>query len=208
MPRLLLLLIAALPTFLAAPAQAEPATAGPVERLVLAHRLFATGQAERDGLSQIAAARIAASVALQTVERKPEVEGKGTPKAAAIPPDAARMLEGAKAAVAADETLGIFLTSAMASAEVLPKGSVRSSAAALAPGQAHRYRLPADGGVKLDLGVVTDGLSQLEIEAAAGDAVLCRARGYCGVTLVESGFVTVTLRNPGPEDENYLFLSN
>ncbi|MFD1809795.1 hypothetical protein ACFSHQ_22240 [Gemmobacter lanyuensis] len=117
------------------------------------------------------------------------------------------MLEGAKAAVAADETLGIFLTSAMASAEVLPKGSVRSSAAALAPGQAHRYRLPADGG-EAGSGVVTDGLSQLEIEAAAGDAVLCRARGYCGVTLVESGFVTVTLRNPGPEDENYLFLSN
>lgn len=191
---------------IATPTLAEPA--GPVERLVLAQGLYEAGLAERDGLSQLAAARLAAGVTVQRVERKPEVSGKGQPGEAPAPRDAAAMQAGARAAVAADETLDILMTTTEAAAKVLPKGVVKGSEATLAPGQSHGYSLPADGDVALDLGLVTDGAARLELEVTSDAAVLCKAAAFCRIALPESGFVTVTLRNMGETDARYLLISN
>lgn len=191
---------------IATPALAEPA--GPVERLVLAQGLYEVGLAERDGLAQLAAARLAAGITVQRVERAPEASGKGKPGDSPAPRDAAAMRAGAEQAVAADETLDILLSATEGAAAVLPKGVAKGSEAALAPGQSHAYRLPADGGVALDLGVLTDGAARLELEVATEAGPACKATTFCRVVLPESGFVTVTLRNPGETDERYLLISN
>lgn len=191
---------------IAPPALAEPA--GPVERLVLAQGLYEAGLAERDGLSQLAAARLAAGVTVQQVERAPEVTGKGKPGEAPAPRDAAAMQAGARAAVEADETLDILMTTTEAAAKVLPKGVVKGSEATLAPGQSHAYTLPADGDVTLDLGLITDGDARLELEVTSDAGALCKAAAFCRIRLAESGFVTLTLRNAGETDERYLLISN
>lgn len=191
---------------IAPPVLAEPA--GPVERLVLAQGLYEAGLAERDGLSQLAAARLAAGVTVQQVERAPEVTGKGKPGEAPAPRDAAAMQAGARAAVEADETLDILMTTTEAAAKVLPKGVVKGSEATLAPGQSHAYTLPADGDVTLDLGLITDGDARLELEVTSDAGALCKAAAFCRIRLAESGFVTLTLRNAGETDERYLLISN
>lgn len=211
LPLLLLLTLPATP-----PALAE--AAGPVERLVLAQGLYEAGLAGRDGLSQLAAARLAAGVAVQRVERKPESTGPestgpestggGKPGATPAPRDAAAMRTGARAAVAADETLDILMTTTEAAAAVLPKGVVKGSEATLAQGQSHGYRLPAEGDVALDLGVLSDGSARLELEVTTDTGVLCKATAFCRVRLPESGFVTITLRNAGETEARYLFISN
>ena len=121
---------------------------------------------------------------------------------------AAARQAGARAAVEADETLDILMTTTEAAAKVLPKGVVKGSEATLAPGQSHAYTLPADGDVTLDLGLITDGTARLELEVTSDAGVLCKAAAFCRIALAESGFVTVTLRNTGETDERYLLISN
>jgi hypothetical protein len=203
--RLLLLLPALI---LADMAQAAPD--GPVARAVLAQQLFDAGVATRDGLTQIAAARVAAGITLHPIAREPKVEGKGKGKVEDTPRpmDAPQMLAAARAAVAADETLGILLTSAEATAEVLPKDSLRVSDGALAAGQSHHFEMAAEGGIALDIGVLTAPGARIALEVVQGDQLLCRAERLCSVTLPESTQVTVTLRNPGEGSAGYRLLTN
>lgn len=187
---------------------ASAAPDGPVARAVMAQQLFDAGVTTRDGLTQIAAARLAAGITMQPIPREPKVEGKGKAEDAPLPLDAAQMLAAARAAVAADETLGILMTSTEATAEVLPKDSLRMSEAALAPGQSHLYEMPAEGGVALDIGVLASPGARIALEVAQGEQILCRAERLCSVTLPESAQVTVTLHNPGEGAAGYRLLTN
>lgn len=212
-----LFLPAALVAALPGPAAADPM--GAVGQLVLGHALFAEGEAARDGLSQIAGARLAGGVKLTLVEREMRTEGPEAEDAAAAaaPRDAAQMMAAARTAVAADETLSFLVISAQSLLAVLPGAEARASAAQIAPGQSQIWRLPADGGAALDIGVVDDGGSALRLmarplPATADDRppTLCQAEALplCRITLPDSGFVEVTVQNPGPEAENYLLVSN
>ena len=199
----------------ALPAAAEPAlpdAASPVRALVLGHALFHQGQATRDGLAQIAGARIVAGVVVQIVERDSKIEGKASKEAAAAraPLDGTQMMTEAAAAVQADETLAYLLTVSETTTAVLPKATVKATAAQLAAGQSQTFRLAADGGARLDLGVIGAGPGGLALVARAGEAVLCQSAGLplCEVVLPDSGFVDVTVRNAGAQTENYLFVSN
>ena len=146
----------------ALPAAAEPGVpdaANPVRALVLGHALFHQGQATRDGLAQIAGARIVAGVVVQIVERDSKIEGKASKEAAAAraPLDGTQMMTEAAAAVQADETLAYLLTVSETTTAVLPKATVKATAAQLAAGQSQTFRLAADGGARLDLGVIGAG---------------------------------------------------
>lgn len=209
-----------LPSFLvfalsALPAAAEPPRA--VERMVQAHRLMLIGAAERDGLTQIAAARLAAGVVLQRVERAPEVAGKPA-KADDLRPgprETGALLEEARMAVEADETLGILLAGLDGTLSVLPQASVTASAAALAPGESHHYKLALEGGSLRGIGVLGDGDSalSLRISGANDDALMCQTAALdgllaCEIALPESGFVQVHLENQGPGINNYMLLTD
>ncbi len=201
--RLSALMLATLPAFAATTAHAE--APGAVERYLLADRLFAAGVDARDGLSQIAAARLSGAITLQMLDLKPEVSGKGKAEVVAMP-GAPEMLEAARRAVEADETLGILLASTEVTAEVLPKSSLRSLDAALAPGQSHLYRLPADGGAMVEIAALSDGAVQLEVATETG--ILCKSAQLCRISLPESGFLSVTLSNPGTDAASYRLLTN
>lgn len=182
-----------------APAQAP----GPVERLVLAHRLMAAGVDQRDGLAQIAGARLAGATTLQALDLKPEVEGKGKAEAVALP-DAAALLVLAQKAVEADETLGILLAGSEASLKQLPKATVRLQAGALAAGQTHRYRLPVDGGAQVELGLIASAPVQLEVATETG--ILCKGADLCRASLPESGYLSITLSSAA--GASYQLLTN
>lgn len=192
------------------PALADPM--GGVARVVLGHAIFAEGAATRDGLAQIAGARLAVGVALQLTERPPETEGKAPEGAgsAKAPLDALALLTAAEAAVAGDETLSFLLASTRATAAVLPQVTVKSTPAQIAPGQKQHFRIAADGGAALDLGLVGDGEGALTLIARSDAAELCRTTGLplCSVTLAASGHVTVTVENTGQTAENYLLITN
>lgn len=173
----------------APPAPQAPAP-GPVERLVLAHRLMAAGLDQRDGLAQIAGARLAGAITLQPLDLTPEVEGKGKPEAPPLP-DAAALQAAAQKAVETDETLGILLAGSDASLQHLPKAAVRVQAGVLAPGQTHRYRLPLEGGAQVELGLIANAPVLLEVANEAG--VLCKGADLCRVNLLESGYLSVTI---------------
>jgi len=185
----------------AVPAHAQ--TPGPVERLVLAHRLAAAGADQRDGLAQIAGARLAGATMLQPLDLKPKVEGKGKTEAAPLP-DAATLLASAQTAVETDETLGILLAGSEASLAQLPKTTVRVQAGALAAGQAHRYQLPVDGGAAVELGVIGSAPVLLEVATEAG--ILCKGADLCRVSLPESGYLSVTLSSAA--GASYQLLTN
>lgn len=199
-----LLLIAVQPFMAPLPAQAD--TPGPAEQMLLAARLFAAGAEARDGLTQIAAARLAGAITLQPLDLKPEVSGGKAKAEPAALPDAAQMLEAARKAVEADETLGILLASTETTAEVLPKSSLRSLEAGLAPGQTHRYRLPADGGARVEIAVLSDMPVQLEVATETG--LLCKTTELCRISLPESGFLSISLTNPGEGAASYRLLTN
>ena len=192
------------------PAAADPM--GGVARVVLGHAIFAEGAAARDGLAQIAGARLAVGVTLQLTPRDAETEGKAPEGAgsAKAPRDALSLLTEAEAAVAADETLSFLLASTKSTADVLPKVTVKSTPAQIAPGQKQHFKLATDGGAALDLGLIGDGSGLLTLSVTADKAELCRTTGLplCLVTLPDSGFVTVTVENPGTEAENYLLITN
>lgn len=199
------LILAAL---LCAPAaRAEAPAPGAVEQYLLAHRLFAAGQSARDGLDQIAGARMAAALTLRPLDLTPEVAGKGKAGAAAPLPDAAQMLAAAAQAVETDETLSILLGNATMTADLLPKATLRSAAGALAPGQSHRYRLPVDGGAATEIGLLADSPT-LMLEIATESGLLCKGQALCRVTLPESGFLAVTVQNGGDSAAPYHLLTN
>lgn len=217
LPPLRLFLPAALLASLPLAATAEPM--GAVGQLVLGHALFAEGEATRDGLSQIAGARLAGGVKIGIVERAMQTEGPEAEDtaAAAAPRNAAQLMATARAAVEADETLSFLVISTESLLAALPMAEARASAAQIGPGQSQIWRLPADGGSGLDIGVVDDGGSALQLRVgavpaaeAAGPELLCRATALplCRITLSDSGFVDVTVHNPGPEAENYLLVTN
>lgn len=212
-------LIAALIATLPGPAAAEPM--GAVGQLVLGHALFAEGEASRDGLSLIAGARLAGGVKIGIVDREKETTGPATEDAAAAaaPRNAAQLMAIARTAVEADEALSFLLIATESLLEVLPRAEARASAAQIGPGQSQIWRLPADGGAALDVGVVDDGGSVLRLrvtavpppsDTAPAPDVLCSATALplCRIVLPDSGFVDVTVQNAGTEAENYLLVSN
>ncbi|OJY35155.1 MAG: hypothetical protein BGP11_00335 [Rhodobacterales bacterium 65-51] len=191
---------------------ATPAAADAVAQMVTAYRLFDLGEAAQDGLSQIAAARLAAGVEMQVVDRKPEATGgkDGGTDSRPAPRDPAALMELARVAVEADETLAILLQETAAMADLLPKVTLRQSAAMLRTGEMHSYRLPLDGGTPTEIGVIGDGDSRLLLEIGTEAGPLCLQSGIsatCAVSLPESGFVTVTLRNLGEGVSGYWLLT-
>ena len=191
---------------------ATPAAADAVDQMVTAYRLFDLGVAAQDGLSQIAAARLAAGIEVQPVERAPEAEGgrDGGKDQRPAPRDPAAMMELARVAVEADETLALLLQDAAATAELLPKATLRQSAAVLRPGEVHRYQLAVDGGAETAIGVIGDGDSPLNLTIGTETGPLCQQDGSalaCALHLPESGLVTVTLRNTGDGVNGYWLLT-
>ena len=202
MHRLIAILIA---LALAAPARADdppvldPSVAarpGAVALYLQARRLADLGEAGKDPLLVLAAARI--------------LHGLELP-ADAPSPDAKSLLDLARHL---DAGLNYSDLIDQLAREVPPQPrALRATAATLEPGQSAVVTLTFFGGAYGELAILGDGKSNLDLlVTAAGETDICNDKGsadaaFCGFALVENGDVTVTVTNSGPAPDQYLLLT-
>jgi hypothetical protein len=156
---------------IAAPAFAETAKApnldpgtvshpGPALRLYLAQDLFFQGLAAKDALALIQSARMMDRVGIiEAPDRSPESSGKKLKGDAPPPvpfPGARATLATAEALAQGDDTL-LGLIDAARAEEAVPRGAVRRSASALAPGGTDVWTLAFFGAVPAELAVLGNG---------------------------------------------------
>lgn len=213
---------------IAAPALAETAKApnldaasvsrpGPALRLYLAQELFFQGLAAKDALALIQSARMMDRIAIiEAPERIPEPSGKKLKKGAPPPvpfPGARATLATAEFLAAGDDTL-LGLIDAIRAEGAIPRGGVRRSASALAPGGTDTWTLAFFGGTSAELAVLGNGQSALSItvadESGASPCATTAAedRLYCRFTPRENGDFTVTVANPGKAPNAYMLITN
>jgi hypothetical protein len=188
-----------------------------VARLYLAQELFFQGLAAKDALALLQSARMMDRVGIiETPERVPEHSGKKLKTGAPPPvpfPGAAATLETAEALAAGNETLLTLIDETRAE-EPVPRGAVRRSASALAPGGADTWMLAFAGGAAAELAVLGNGRSVLSIsvadESGASPCATTAAadRLYCRFTPRETGSFTVTVTNPGKAADAYMLITN
>ena len=190
---------------------------GPVARLYLAQELFFLGLASKDALALIQSARMMDRVGIiETPERVPEPSGKKlkTDAPAPVPfPGAKATLETAEALARGDDAL-LDLIDRVRAEEAVPRGAVRRSASALAPGGTDTWTLAFYGGAPAELAVLGNGQSVLSISAADdGGTSACATtaagdRLYCRFTPKENGDFTVIVTNAGKATDAYMLITN
>jgi hypothetical protein len=190
---------------------------GPVARLYLAQELFFQGLAAKDALALIQSARMMDRVGIiETPERVPEASGKKLKKDPPLPvpfPGAKATLETAEALAKGDDTL-LGLIDDIRAEDAVPRGAVRRSASALAPGGTDTWTLAFYGATPAELAVLGNGQSTLSITVAdenGASACTTTAAGdrlYCRFTPLENGTFTVTVTNPGKAADAYMLITN
>lgn len=190
---------------------------GPVARLYLAQELFFQGLAAKDALALIQSARMMDRVAIiEAPDRVPEASGKKLKTEAPGP----RPFPGAKATLATAEALAkgnellLDLIDSLRAEVAVPRGGVRRSASALAPGGTDSWTLAFAGGTSAELAVLGNGQSTLSIAVtdAAGTSpcatTAAQDRLYCRFTPRENGDFTVTVTNSGTAADAYMLITN
>ena len=187
-------------------ARAEP---GAVALYLQAQGLAALGQAAKDPLMVLTAARLLHGLRLTDTPRQPDpAPAAATPLTA---PDAARLLDIARRL---DAGLTYSDLSDLLTREVPPAPRIlRATASTLKPGQSEVWTLPFFGGSQAELAILGDGRSNLDmVVTAADDTHICLDKGssdtaYCGFALVDNGDVRITISNVGPAPDTYLLLT-
>ena len=190
---------------------------GSVSRLVLAQELFFQGLAAKDPLALIQSARMMQRVGIiEAAERVPAASGKTlkTDAPAPVPfPIAKATLATAEYLAKGDDTL-LGLIDAVRAEAAVPRGSVRSSTSAIAPGGTDTWTLAFFGQSPAELAVLGNGQSTLSIIVADENGPsVCTTTGaedrlYCRFTPLENGEFTVTVTNSGKAVEAYQLITN
>ena len=190
---------------------------GPVSRLVLAQELFFQGLAAKDPLALIQAARMMERVGIiETPERVPAASGKKlkTDAPAPVPfPGAKATLATAEYLAKGDDAL-LGLIDTVRAEEAVPRGAVRRSTSAIAPGGTDTWTLAFFGESPAELAILGNGQSTLSIIVADENGLsVCTTTGaddrlYCRFTPLENGDFTVTVTNSGKAVEAYQLITN
>jgi len=190
---------------------------GPVSRLVLAQELYFQGLAAKDPLALIQSARMMQRVGIiETPVRVPVPSGKKlkTDAPAPVPfPVAKATLATAEYLAKGDDAL-LSLIDTVRAEEAVPRGAVRRSTSAIAPGGTDTWTLAFFGKSPAELAVLGNGQSTLSIIVAdENGASVCTTTGaevrlYCRFTPLENGDFTVTVTNSGKAVEAYQLITN
>ena len=204
---------------LTSPALADATRPGAVALYLQAHGLYSLGQAAKDPLMVLTAARILHGLALTDTKRLPqpaetepaEAEPAPTHPTPVAPPAAAAMLDSARAL---DAGLTYSDLIDLVAREVPPQPKVlRVTASTLAPGHSEVWTLDFFGGTYGELAILGDGAGNLNmVVTGADDTLICLDKGsadaaFCGFALEENGYVTVTVTNAGTRADRYLLLT-
>ena len=137
-----------------------------VATLALAQDLYALGLANKDALTVLTAARLAASVDVKEVEQKKETKGEAVadqPDGVDAPVDVATMLASAKELAGEDETLVGLIEDAEAESGRGRIGGASSTLSRLPAGQTDVWEIPFYGESYAEVAVLGDGDANLDV---------------------------------------------
>lgn len=202
------------------PANVNPAatgTKGGVATLALAQDLYALGLANKDALTVLTAAKLAASVEVKEVEQKKETKGEevaGQEDGADAPVDAATMMASAKELAGEDEVLAGLVEDAEAEGSRGRIGGASSTLSRLPAGQTDVWEVPFYGDSYAELAVVGDGDANLDVLVTDENGnTICydvswSDKVYCDFVPSWNGYFYVTVENRGGKRNSYYLMTN
>lgn len=192
-------------------------TKGGVATLALAQDLYALGMANKDALTVLTAAKLAASVEVKEVEQKKKTEGTetaGQEDGVDAPVDAAAMMASAKELAGEDEVLAGLIEDAEAEGSRGRIGGASSTLSRLPAGQTDVWEVPFYGNSYAELAVVGDGDANLDVLVTDENGnTICydvswSDKVYCDFVPSWNGYFYVTVQNNGSKRNSYYLMTN
>ncbi len=189
-------------------------TQGGVARLVLARQLYAFGRANKDPLTVLNAARLAASVTPTDTPRAKETTGDASATAA---PDIARhtqMFDTAAGLAAENEGLLDLIDISRREAAFAPVTGVVITTSTLTAAQTETWPVPFFGASLAELAIIGDGSGNLDL-AVTDDFgnQICQDTGpadtaYCSFYPAQNGTFKIIVENTSSTANTYHLLTN
>jgi hypothetical protein len=196
---------------------AATGTKGGVATLALAQDLYALGLANKDALTVLTAARLAASVDVKEVEQKKETKGEAVadqPDGVDAPVDAATMLASARELAGEDETLVGLIEDAATEGSRGRIGGASSTLSRLPAGQTDVWEIPFYGESYAEVAVLGDGDANLDVLVTDENGnTICydvswSDKVYCDFVPSWNGYFYVTVQNNGGSRNSYYLMTN
>jgi hypothetical protein len=196
---------------------AATGTKGGVATLALAQDLYALGLANKDALTVLTAARLAASVDVKEVEQKKETKGEAVadqPDGVDAPVDAATMLASARELAGEDETLVGMIEDAATEGSRGRIGGASSTLSRLPAGQTDVWEIPFYGESYAEVAVLGDGDANLDVLVTDENGnTICydvswSDKVYCDFVPSWNGYFYVTVQNNGGSRNSYYLMTN
>lgn len=194
------------------PPAAPPAGSGPgaVSQFMAAQELFAIGRGQNDPLAVLAAARLAARIVADDIDRAPDPAAESLPPSH---PDAATMFTAAKAIAGEDDATADLIARSEAEAPRLPTRTLLRTTRGIAPQATQTYSVAFFAGALAEVALLGDGKANLDLSVSAGDQRLCldtnpADRALCAFALTENAAATITVTNRSDIAASYSLLTN
>lgn len=192
-------------------------TKGAVATLAMAQDLYTLGMANKDALTVLTAAKLAASVDVKDVERKKETKGDAVADQADgvdAPVDAATMMASAKELAGEDEVLTGLIEDAEAEGSRGRIGGASETLSRLPAGQTDVWEIPFYGDSYAELAVLGDGDANLDVLVTDENGnTICydvswSDKIYCDFVPSWNGYFYVTVQNNGGSRNSYYLMTN
>lgn len=196
---------------------AATGTKGAVATMAMAQDLYALGMANKDALTVLTAAKLAASVDVKDVDRKKETKGDAAADQADgvdAPVDAAAMLASAKELAGEDEVLTGLIEDAEAEGSRGRIGGASQTLSRLPAGQTDTWEIPFYGDSYAELAVIGDGDANLDVLVTDENGnTICydvswSDKVYCDFVPSWNGYFYVTVQNNGRSRNSYYLVTN
>lgn len=221
MTRLSLLILLASLTPAAAQDQQPPnlattgqGTQGGVARLVFAHQLYAYGTTNKDPLTVLNAARLAASVTVSDTARTAEPTVDIAPISTQFSLTPTAMFDAAAILAAENEALLDLIDTNRRQAPYAPTSAVVSSSSTLASAQTATWPVPFFGAVLAEAAILGNGANNLDLTITDESGnLICQDVGpsdtaYCSFYPAQNGIFQITVSNVGKVANSYFLLTN
>ncbi len=189
-------------------------TQGGVARLVLAHHLYALGRANKDPLTVLNAARLAASVTSTDSMRAKETAGDPSATAPSSPTTPAQMFDTAATLAAENEALLDLVDASRSEAAFAPLTGVVRTASTLPASQTETWPVPFFGASLAELAIIGDSSGNLDLLVTDefGNPV-CQDSGpadtaYCSFYPAQNGTFKIIVKNNSSAANTYVLLTN
>lgn len=192
-------------------------TRGGVAQMAMAQDLYAMGMAQKDALTVLTAAKLAAGVDRTDVERELETKVGNRAEEADVadaPVDAATMLAAAATLAGEDEVLAGLVEDAGAEGSRGRIGGASQTLSRLPAGAIDTWKVPFYGNSYAELAVLGDGDANLDVLVTDENGnTICydvswSDKIYCDFVPAWNGYFQVTVENTGVKRNSYYLMTN